>query len=160
MNFSFFIFMFSFIDKRARKGTGEKNASLSGCSGDVMIFNKNSSSLLPRKKQQNKYKRTKRKTLKNSEERKKGQKRERRRKESKKFSRIERDFSDSHFTRLAPWRSPERKEQKPEKKSEQFLHPSGARRMKIHTFCLKMNFFIAFLLFSAIIPRKRELPFR
>jgi hypothetical protein len=66
---------------------------------------------------------------------------------------------------LLVWRlgdRPERKNENPKKKkSEQFLHPSGARRMKIHTFCLKMNFFIAksFLFFS-LLPSTGELPFR
>lgn len=68
------------------------------CSGDVMIFNKNSS-LLPRKKNK-----INKKTSKNA---RKAEKRRR-----KEFSRIERDFSDSHFTRLAPWRSPRKKKEK------------------------------------------------
>jgi hypothetical protein len=62
---------------------------------------------------------------------------------------------------LLVWRLGDRPKEKNEnpkkKKSEQFLHPSGARRMKIHTFCLKMNFFIAksfFVLFSPAINRR------
>jgi hypothetical protein len=112
----------------ARKGTEKRMHAFDvRCSGDVMIFNKNSSSLIPRKKS-NKINTREGKTLKNSEERKKGKK-ERRRKESKEIlDDFERDFSDSHFTRLAPWRSPERKERKTEKKSEQFLASFGCEK--------------------------------
>lgn len=84
-------------------------------SGDVMIFNKNSSSLLPRKKQQNKYNR--KKTLKNSEERKKGKKGKTKAKRIERNSRGLKEIAQTVI--LLVWRLGdrlERKERKPEKK--------------------------------------------
>lgn len=121
-----------------------------------MIFNKNSSSLLPRKKSNKINIREEKKNIEEFRGEKKGQKGKTKAKRIERNSRGLKEISQTVI--LLVWRLGDRPKEKKrtqkKKKSEQFLHPSGARRMKIHTFCLKMNFFIAFSFFlSAINPR-------
>lgn len=119
-----------------------KECTIGRCSGDVMIFNKNSSLLPRKKKQQHKINK---KTSKNSRTTKwDGREKAKRIKEIledwKRF--LRQSFYSFGALAITPKKSKE-------KKISSRVLLSGARRMKTHTFCLKTYFFIA----------SREMPF-